>query len=228
MRRILFLFTSGFAGWGALAGAACSSAVVTSQEPSPADAGSAFRRDGGFVVAPEAGAYDGAVAPQAASCAGYCNLVMSSCTGQFAQFASSSECMATCTRLPTGRPDDVSSNSVACRNYYAGTPAQTDPAAYCPTAGPFGGGVCGDPCSAFCSLAINSCANPRTPQPWAYSSYAECQTACATYPFRAPLADAEASAPEGDTLNCRLSLVRAAVADAAACSEIGVDSGTCR
>ena len=109
--------------------------------------------------------------------------------------------------------------------------ARTNPGGYCLAAGPFGGGVCGDRCTAFCALTLGACspdAGPAAP----YGSYPDCQTACAGYRYQDGGVDGGGEPPGGptggDTLNCRLFHVRGAVHDGSGCVNLGVDSGACR
>src|SRR5207244_4046050 len=73
-------------------------------------------------------------------------------------------------------PGDQKTNSVACRQAYAGTPSATDSMKYCPAAGPFGGGLCDDRCTSFCQLTLAVCSPEAGLAP--YPSYGECRTAC--------------------------------------------------
>jgi len=77
-------------------------------------------------------------------CATYCTMVMSACSGDNTQYASTAECMSQCAELgwPTGTPGATSGNTLACRLYHAGVAAAM-PALHCPHAGASGGGVCG-------------------------------------------------------------------------------------
>jgi hypothetical protein len=228
MRRFLFVAVVSTSWVGAaLVVAACSS--TASWEAQTADA--AIRRDGGPVEAPDAGVYDGgaALGPEP-SCTVYCGLVMESCKGDRAQYSSRDECLALCARLPPGAAGDTDTNTLACRQYYAGSPALTDAVTYCLAAGPFGGGVCGDRCTAFCGLTLGACppATPRAP----YASTPDCQTACAGYPYRDGGVEGGGEPPDGpasgDTLNCRLFHARSAVQDGSGCVNVGPDSGACR
>jgi hypothetical protein len=225
MRRFLFLVVTTTAAAAALVVAACTS-TASSPEPS-AEAGGP-RRDGGIVGPAEAGAYD-AGTPQGPppSCEKYCDLVMASCTGNEAQYASRSECLEICARLPPGDAGDKESNTVACRQYYAGSPAQTNAGTYCLPAGPFGGGVCGlDRCIAFCGLTLGACAPDAGPAP--YGSYSECQTACAGYVYTEDGGESPMGPTNGDTLNCRLFHARSAIHDGSGCVDVGPDSPACK
>jgi hypothetical protein len=236
MRRSLFLSVWPLATFSVACGAAavaivaCSSATSSERDSSPEDAGP--RKDGGLVDPAEGGVYDsGTPLGPEPSCGKYCDLVMESCTGQHAQYASRSECLELCARLPAGDAGDSESNTVACRQYYAGSPARTNAGGYCLAAGPFGGGVCGDRCIAFCGLTLGACA-PGSGGQAPYGSYPDCQTACAGYAYKDGGADGGGEPPDGpktgDTLNCRLFYVRSAVHDGAGCSNLAPDSGACR
>lgn len=225
MRRFLFLVVATTAAAGGLLVAACSS-TASSFAPSPEEAG--LRREGGTVGPADAGAFDGA-SPEgpAPSCEKYCDLVMESCTGNEAQYASRGECMEICARLPAGDSGDKESNTVACRQYYAGSPARTNAGTYCLPAGPFGGGVCGlDRCIAFCGLTLGACSPDAGTAP--YGSYSECQTACTGYVYKDGGGESPTGPKTGDTLNCRLYHARRAVHDGSGCVDVGPDSGSCR
>lgn len=176
----------------------------------PADPG----RDGSSGL-PSDAAPDGATSGR---CDTYCALVAASCEGSHAQFASPLECRAACAALPAGTTGDRSENSVGCRVHFAETAAPTDPAAYCPVAGPTGGGICGTRCEAFCALAVGLCAAHGAP----WGSAAACMADCAAFPY-------EGDGAAGDTLDCRLVALREAIRDRAGhCADLGVDSGVCR
>lgn len=189
------------------------------------------RKDGGLVGPADGGSYDGGAAPgPEPSCSKYCDLVMGSCADAEAQYASRGECLEVCARLPAGDAGDIESNTVACRQYYAGSPARTNAGGYCLAAGPFGGGVCGDRCTAFCGLTLGACAPEAGTAP--YGSYPDCQTACAGYSFKDGGVDGGGEPPTGpstgDTLNCRLFEARSAIHDPNRCGNLGADSGSCR
>lgn len=235
MRRFLFvlpLLVGPLAGSAIMvcAIAACGSTSAADRGPTdPEDA--SMRRDGGLVTPPEGGAYDaGSPLGPKPECGPYCDLVMAACTGRLAQYETRTECIALCARLPSGDAGDKASDTVACRQYYAGSPAKTNPASYCHAAGPFGGGVCGDRCPVFCGLALDACTPAANGAP--YASYPDCQTACAGFAYKDGGTDGGGESPDGpatgDTLNCRLFHVRGAVRDGSGCANIGADSGACR
>jgi hypothetical protein len=232
MRRFLFfpaLAVAALGAAGVLVVAACTSTATADRDPITDDSGP--RIDGGLVGPAEAGAYDaGTPLGPEPNCAIYCQQVMGSCTGPHAQYASASECHELCQRLPAGDAGDTESNTLACRQYYAGSPARTSAGDYCLAAGPFGGGVCGDRCIAFCALTLGACAPDAGPAP--YESYSACQTACAGYSYFDGGSDGGGEQPDGPTsgnsLNCRLFHVRSAVHDGTGCSDLGPDGGDCR
>ena len=233
MRRFLFSTTALAVGTivaaGALTVAACTSTATPDREPITDDSGP--RRDGGLVGPAEAGLYDAGSAPgPQPDCTSYCEQVMGSCTGPHAQYASHTECLELCQRLPAGDAGDTETNSLACRQYYAGSPARTSAGDYCLAAGPFGGGVCGDRCIAFCTLTLGACSPDAGRAP--YGSYPDCQTSCSGFPYRDGGADGGGEPPngpeKGNTLNCRLFHVRSAVHDGTGCVDLGADSGACR
>lgn len=190
------------------------------------------RRDSGLVDPSEAGAPVDSGPIIAPSCRKYCDLVMSNCTGDDAQYASMDECIAFCARLPpvqTSRDaEEKRAASVACRQYWADSPARTNPTSYCLAAGPFGGNVCGDRCTAFCSVVLTACAPDSG---LAYTSQPECASDCANFSYRDAGTDGGGEGPAGpktgDTLNCRLYHLRRAVKDAQTCGLLHPDGGMC-
>jgi hypothetical protein len=157
---------------------------------------------------------------------------MTTCQAAYAQYASREACLGFCTAIPLGKPGDTDTHSVACRQYYAGSPAKTDAITYCRAAGPFGGGICGERCTTLCQLALATCPPDAGTTP--YLSQPECATACATFSFREPSVDGGGEGPtgptSGDTLNCRLFHLRGIVqgGGAAGCSDVGAESAACR
>ena len=212
-----------------LVASACS--TTESSEPPVTSEDSGSRKDGGLVGPADGGSYDSGTTPgPEPSCAKYCDLVMDSCADAEAQYPSRTECLEVCARLPAGDAGDIESNTVACRQYYAGSPARTNGGGYCLAAGPFGGGVCGDRCTAFCGLSLGACAPEAGAAP--YENYPDCQTACAGYTYKDGGVDGGGEPPTGptagDTLNCRLFHVRSAIHDGNGCGNLGPDSGACR
>lgn len=195
--------------------------------------GAQVRRDGALVDPLEAGspALDGNVGVTA-SCARYCDLVMSNCKDEHAQYASNEECLAFCSHLPLTSPmpqaEDKQGASVACRQYWADSPARTSPKDYCLAAGPFGAGVCGDRCTAYCSVVLSAC--PPDGGAPVYATQPECATACAAFAYVDAGADGGGEDPggpdDGKSLNCRLYHLRSAAQQPAACALLA-DAGPC-
>lgn len=170
-----------------------------------------------------------AAAPPEGSCGRYCAEVTSSCVGPQAVYRSETECLGVCALLERGAVVEEG-NTVGCRERFAGSPAKTDPTTFCPAAGPFGGGRCGDPCEAFCELTLGTCLDLAP-----YADVPSCERACAAYVLDdagAPDADAddgdggEAGAPSRGTLDCRMDVLRRVWASTSTCSDLG-DAGPC-
>lgn len=212
---------------------ACGSSSSVGDVPAPKGDGGKPVRDGGPVDPLEGGAdsSDAGTTPPLPSCTRYCDLVQKHCTGEHAQYASNEDCLAFCTHLPPGDPwEQKKAPTLACRQYYAGNPALTDPAAYCAAAGPFGGGLCGDRCTAFCEVTLSACAPDGGAAP--FPSLPDCKTACAGFTFRDAGTDGGGEGLDGpasgDTLNCRLFHLREAVVDPQACATLANDASACR
>lgn len=191
--------------------------------------GNGFPSDGG--TSRDGSVFDGNVPPppprqdaSPGSCTKYCELTLASCTGAFAQYTDLPQCVAVCETLPTGLLGDLTGNTVGCRQTYAGNVAKTDPARYCPVAGPFGGGLCGERCDAFCAIALAIC--PKTP--WA--SPPACVSACTNLSYVDAGSDSGgeglAGPTTGDTLNCRTRRLLEAISVPEQCDELGA-GGAC-
>lgn len=196
------------------------------------DAGN-LRRDSAPVDPVESGpALDGATSPPP-SCAKYCDLVTTNCTNERAQYASKDDCLAFCAHLPlqkaAGQLEETNAESVACRQYWADSPARTSPSGFCLTAGPFGGNTCGDRCTAFCDVVLSAC--PPDGGVAVYANQPECASDCANFSYRDAGTDGGGESPtgptHGDSLNCRLYHLRAATVDASACSNLRPLDGSC-
>ena len=225
----MVVLAAGLGGPIGLFACGSSSSSVTPDSPD-----AAVRRDGSPVDPPDAAAADAGPPPQPVpTCTKYCELVQKSCTGDQAQYASDEECLAFCARFPEGKPGEEDTSTLACRAFYAGSPAKTDPGKYCNAAGPWGGGICGDRCNAFCQLAVAACdpdaGTMGAPAP--YPSYGDCATECSAYPFRDAGVDGGGEGPTGpaggDTLNCRLYQLRKVLVLGSSCSLVAADSGAC-
>lgn len=226
MRRLLLLFLGVFAA-GTAGIVACSSDDSSAFADTPDDA--AVRRDAPVIEPLDGGSTDAAL-PPSGSCAKYCSLVQSTCTGANAQYTSEAECLAFCSIIPLGEEGDDGKNTVACRQHYADSPARSDAFTFCAGAGPFGGGFCEDRCTVFCQLAVEVCSPDAGRAP--FPSYAECRTACSSFKLLDGGADGGGDGLEGprdgDSLNCRLFQLRQIVMTGEDCTDLGVDSGACR
>ena len=200
------------AGSGGAAGA-----VGTAGAPGSAGAGGggvAALGGAGGAAAGSSGAASGGSGGTAAIeeplCDRYCETVATACTGQNEQFASLDACLAVCERLEPGSVGDVAGNTVECRLARAQLAQRTGEAAdYCSSAGPGGGGACGEDCEGFCALMAETC-------PAAMGTYEECLPVCATVPDLSGPPDNVAyntSVQDGNSLQCRLFHVTAATLD---------------
>lgn len=213
----------------ALAAAGCADDELAAA-PAPGDAGLADNRVDPLDATPS----DAQEPAPAVTCEEYCALVDDACRGSFAPYASRAECRAFCAAMPAGDRSDRTTNSVSCRAYHAGIPATTTPAVHCPTAGPFGGGVCGDRCTTFCQLAFALCTGTQDGSAPPFASVPDCVTACAGFPYQggAQGSDGGTNRDAGDggqdTLDCRLELLRGTLTDASLCGELGSPSAVCR
>jgi hypothetical protein len=150
-------------------------------------------------------------------CATYCGKVMTNCTGSNAQYTAMENCMGACAAFPAGTGSDTAGNTVGCRTYHADN-AATDPVTHCVHAGPTGGGVCGMPCEAFCSIVDDIC-------PTQYPSATTCMGLCAGYDKTMPYS----LSATGNTYACRAYHAQNAAASAAQamvhCPHTGSDGG---
>lgn len=163
------------------------------------------------------------------SCDSLCDLVGASCTGAIAQYPSRAECIHECSDMPPGDYGDAF-DTAGCRQAHAAA-AAASPARECPLAGSFGGGACGDRCNSYCTLAIERCSGPSA----IYRDKTTCDFQCGSrFAFDPHAAEYTES---GNTLNCRMSYLKKALAAEAAnadagapieCSLAGPDSTACR
>ena len=72
-----------------------------------------------------------------------CRVIGVACTGEFSEYASDEECLATCATLEPGSFEDTASDTIGCRLYHAYN-ALCVPDPHCSHAGPSGGGKCVD------------------------------------------------------------------------------------
>ncbi len=179
-------------------------------------------------------AWDGSTA---LNCTDYCGLVMSTCTGQYAQYQSVGECMNACALLPMGAAGDMAGDTIGCRIYHAELAADAGVNPHCWHAGPYGFGACGTNCDSFCTMATAWCSPMGGFDGGAapYNSKGMCSAACMMYTVADGGADPgayNAAGPQtGNTLDCREWHLGAALADHAAqqvhCNHVGQMSPTC-
>ena len=127
-------------------------------------------------------------------CEVYCDNIEGNC-GDFNQYPDRASCMGACAGMNAdGEDTAVSGNSLQCRIYHSGYPAQLQADLHCTHAGVTGGGVggCGDNgCAAYCDQIMANC-------PGAYDSEVACEQACAQMPN-----DGEWDAVDGNSVQCR-------------------------
>ncbi|MET0594558.1 MAG: hypothetical protein ABW133_17795 [Polyangiaceae bacterium] len=143
-----------------------------------------------------------------AACTEYCDTVMRACTGTFSVYSSTASCLGACKALPPGDPVEPIGNNIACRKKQADFAlSTTEPAAYCPSAGPGGAGTCGSNCESYCTLLQATC-------PAQYGAMANCPLACAALKDTGKFDAIQDH--DGDTLQCRLVHVSNAAGNPAA------------
>jgi hypothetical protein len=148
------------------------------------------------------------------NCDNYCARVLLNCSGDAGQYVDLPTCLSMCKLLPLGDAGDTSGNTIACRMYHAGALAKLSPGFHCKHAGPYGGGVCGTRCGAFCTLA-GQC-------PAAFADGGSCDASCGTaFDYTPDAAETPQAPTSGDTLNCRELQLEQAFADPAHCANIG-------
>ncbi len=171
------------------------------------------------------GAYTLTVDRSAPTCAEYCALIQSACTGDNAQYADEAVCLTYCTtqaQLVAGAAADVDGNTIGCRTYHAGVASLSDEnaAVHCAHAGPSGGDVCGTWCDNYCYLAGLNCTGGDA----LFVDDGACGAACADFTD-----DAEPGAVSGDSVQCRIYHLGVAGFDADSpaihCPHGGTDGG---
>ena len=162
----------------------------------------------------------------ALNCQTYCDTISAACTGANAMYADAAHCTGTCNQFtPGANASETMGNTLGCRIYHAQNAMLMANAAatHCPHAGPVGAavdataGVCGsDPCTDFCTLDTKVCgtdAMPVTGVTNHYTDMAACMTACAGFAKTTPY---NSTAPNGNTLACRINHLTNAAANATA------------
>jgi hypothetical protein len=167
-------------------------------DPAPLGDGGSAGTGGGSTTA---GGSGGTVnlEPVLSTCERYCNTVTQTCSGQFAQYATQTDCLAVCLLLPEGQVGETEHNSVQCRLTAAGQ-APLEPSHYCPIAGPGGNGVCGSNCESLCTLVESLCAAEADAE-----ELTGCKKNCQELSdLETYSVDPEAALYEGSHVQCRL------------------------
>jgi hypothetical protein len=152
-------------------------------------------------------------------CERYCSTVFASCVDTTAVYTTLESCLAVCALLPPGSPGDEIGNTVHCR-LRAAEAAPTEPDFYCPAASPYGGGTCGSPCEALCTVAAGVCQGDD--RQW--DSVLSCKSACDQLPDLGTYTTSQAAGmSRGDHVQCRLfHLSNASIKDPALhCPHVG-------
>jgi hypothetical protein len=150
--------------------------------------------------------------------------VSRNCTGQNAQYASQAACERTCGLFPA--PFTAETNTaIGCRYAHAAA-AQAQPDLECGAAGPYAAGKCGDRCDVFCDLALAVCNGKDGARP--HASFDECKLVCEAYARTADKKVSPAGPSSGNTRECRMYHLLAAVESPALhCPHVGSASPVC-
>jgi hypothetical protein len=150
-------------------------------------------------------------------CESYCNHVMAGCTGVNAAYPDRDTCLRTCAKLPTG--ETTQDNSIECRTAQAELAESTgEPESHCPGAGPYGAGVCGSTCQAYCSLITTGC-------PEKLVGVKDCEAECAG--LRSDGVYDPSQIASGDSLECRVARATLALGNPSECAGAALKSTTC-
>lgn len=156
--------------------------------------------------------------PASAECDAYCDAVMKGCTGVIAAYPDRTTCLSTCANLPGG--EAKADNSFECRYEQAVLAGSSgEPASHCKAAGPFGAGICGSTCDAYCTLLTAACPDKLT-------GIGDCVASCAG--LRTGAGHDLGSLGSGDSLECRVAQASLATRDPEQyCAAAAFKSGTC-
>jgi hypothetical protein len=163
----------------------------------------------------------------APDCGTMCDEAMKNCTGDNAVYASKDICLSACKDFPLGKLSDTDGDTVGCREYHAGKPAEMDPKTHCQHAGPGGAGICGANCDGFCSLAVAACGKME-PE---FKDTATCMKTCKQFPDMTGTTPFSVNDTTGNNISCRLYHVSVATTDPKThCPHITLASapGTCQ
>lgn len=176
------------------------------------------------------------------TCANYCSTITSACTGTLAQYGGTTaqdamdHCTGTCATFMNSAAQ--SGDTLGCHLQHAMNATAAGAATmHCPHAGPGGDaigspGICGDPCTNFCTIVQTVCTGGNAQ----YASMGECMTACGqfstTTKYTVDTGTFPVMPPTGNNLACRLyHATNAAVSPTAAnahCAHTKIDSAVCK
>jgi len=135
-------------------------------------------------------------------CEDYCRINTGICTGDHAVYESVAQCMSVCGALTLGTEADTSQDTVGCRKYHSYN-SVGDAATHCPHSGPGGDGHCGtDNCPGYCAIVAKAC-NTEFAATFGGDTNT-CLTECRKVKGSAGNSGFSTSAPNGNTLQCRL------------------------
>lgn len=159
------------------------------------------------------------ITPLVPDCITYCSEFQGTCGDSPMAYPDEPTCGTICANsgIGMGAAGDTSGNTLGCRIYHAQA-AATDADLHCPHASLWGGGVCGDLIENYCTGIEAACTGDNAPT-WT----ADCATDAAAYPAGTP------GATSGDSLDCRLYHLGAAMGDPGAhCGHAGpTGNGVC-
>lgn len=180
---------------------------------------------------------DAAKPPPTTDCEIYCDLMDRNCTGANLKYIDNSVCQAMCKVLKEqfepGAPDDIATNTLACRLNHVRQAIGGTAGHECEAASPLGGGICGgaaDLCKSFCQLDTTHCLVaevPKDTQP--YPSFENCMLVCPAFPYKAGIRISDDQ--DRNTLDCRAYHLEASFVGAQAqqlhCPHTNEKSKTC-
>ena len=150
-------------------------------------------------------------------CLYYCQQVQATCQGDDAVYIDDESCMAACRQMDRSEPGvtaSASGNTLDCR---LATMSRAFDPANCRAVGPGGNGVCGDDCTAFCSLRTEACeAEEPTHPDFQDANY--CYRTCRGLPGSDALPGVPIAAVD-DQLLCRMRHLSAALVSPEAARE---------
>jgi hypothetical protein len=159
------------------------------------DDGPAGSSDAGRDSGPDSGpAGDAGDVP---TCAAYCALMMTNCTGTNKQYVDTTACMKYCATQsgwPMGLAGTTSGSSIGCHTYHADVAGTSTPDIHCKHAGPSGANTCGTWCEVYCQAVANNCTGGN-----AIAFTSSCESQCAQYSTAG-----QPGATDGNTVQCRI------------------------